>query len=131
MTEAKKLYKSDAKTALRARANNLRAILGGQISAFPELAIDLAPSSAANDTSFYEAGNICAKYYAANRVPSEAQLIGDLSAMLQLYDALIHGEATTNGAIPGTEGDEPPSMQFEDATQFRFHKRIERNASLS
>lgn len=35
MTEAKEHYKSDAKTALRARAGNFRAMLGGQVSRFP------------------------------------------------------------------------------------------------
>jgi 5-methylcytosine-specific restriction protein A len=130
MTEVKALYKSDAKTALRARAANYRAMLGNQIAHFPELVIDLAPSSASNDTAFYEAGNICAKYYAASKLPNEAELQGDLFAMLQLYEALILGE-TNNDTGNVLEGDEPPGMDYEDATRFRMHKRIERNAGLA
>lgn len=130
MTEAKQLYKSDAKTSLRARAANFRAILGKQILSFPEVTIDLAPTSPSNATAFYEAGNVCAKYYPADHLPSEAQLVSDLVTMVQLYSALIEGEtgsSTTNAA----EGDEPPNMHFEDASKWRLHKRIERNASLS
>ena len=130
MTEAKRTYKSDAKTALHARAVNYRAMLGNQIASFPELNIDLAPSTPANDTAFYEAGNICAKFYRAGQLPSETQLIGDLVTMVQLYEALITGE-TNSEASTIQEGDEPLEMHYEDATQFRMHKRIERNAGLS
>jgi 5-methylcytosine-specific restriction protein A len=130
MTEAKSLYKSDAKTALRARAANYRAMLGDQIASFPELTIDLAPSASTNDTAFYEAGNICAKFYRAGELPNEAQFVSDLSSMLLLYEALIAGE-TNNEANTIQEGDEPPEMHYEDATRFRMHKRIERNTGLS
>jgi 5-methylcytosine-specific restriction protein A len=130
MTEAKRLYKSDAKTALRARAMNYRAMLGNQITSFPELTIDLAPSEPSNDTAFYEAGNICAKFYPAKQLPSETQIINDLANMLQLYEALITA-VTSLEANTIQEGDEPPELHYEDATQFRMHKRIERNAKLS
>lgn len=130
MTEAKKLYKADAKTALKARATNYRAMLGSAISQFPELVIDLAPGGASNDTAFYEAGNICAKYYAIGHLPNEVELIGDLANMLTLYEALIRGE-TSSGTSTVIEGDEPPEMHYEDATRFRLHKRIERNTELA
>lgn len=135
MTEAKKLYKSDAKTALRARAANYRAMLGNQVNRFPERTIDLAPSAPSNDTAFYEAGNICAKYYPYEdhpntQLPNEEVLIGDLLAMIQLYEALIEGD-TNSDAGGAPEGDEPPELHFEDAGRFRMHKRIERNSGLS
>lgn len=129
MTEAKEHYKADAKTALRARAQNYRAMLGNQASHFPELDIDLAPASPGNDTAFYEAGNICAVYYPANSLPDEAKLIDDLKAMLGLYEALIQNETDADVSL-NNEGDTPSGLQYEDATQFRLHKRIERNAAL-
>ena len=89
MTEAKQEYKSDAKTALRARAANFRAILGSEVSGFSEKPIDLAPSSASNDTAFYEAGSILAKYYSADRLPQEEELTEDLQAVVNLYEALV------------------------------------------
>lgn len=130
MTEAKKIYKSDAKTALKARAANFRAMLGSQIVGFPELAIDLAPSSPSNDTAFYEAGNICAKYYPRDQLPNEAQLIADFTEMINLYEALIQSE-TNSDSVGTLEGDEPPEIHYEDASRFRMHKRIERNKKLS
>lgn len=131
MTEAKKLYKSDAKTALKSRAANYRAMLGKEISEYPEISIDLHPSDPANDTAFYEAGNICAKFYALGDLPNEVQLSRDLINMLKLYNLLVQGE--TNSEVSNTtfEGDEPPEMAYEDATRFRMHKRIERNAGLA
>jgi 5-methylcytosine-specific restriction protein A len=130
MTEAKKLYRSDAKTALRARAANYRAVLGKLISEFPEVSIDLLPGTPSNDTAFYEAGNICAKYYPIGEVPNEAQLIADLAGMVHVYETLIQGDSGS-GSIEAPEGDEPPEMDFEDASRFRLHKRIERNAGLA
>ncbi len=129
MTEAKDHYKADAKTALRARAQNYRAMLGNQTSRFPELTIDLSPASPGNDTAFYEAGNICAIYYPASSVPDEAKLVDDLKAMLGLYEVLIQGETDTDVSLDN-EDDTPANLQYEDATRFRMHKRIERNAAL-
>lgn len=130
MTEAKALYKSDAKTALKARAENFRAILGNSTGAFKDKVIDLAPSSPSNDTAFYEAGNILAKYYQLAAIPSEEILVNDLLEALTLYDDLMNGEAASEVETQ-IEGDEPESTQFEDATKFRLHKRIERNAKLA
>ena len=130
MTQAKEEYRSDAKTALKARAANFRAILGNQAAAFTELTIDLAPATPQNDTAFYEAGNILAKYYPAGQMPSGSSLTDDLFKMLQLYQALIEGDSGSGLAILA-EGDEPATLHYEDASKFRLHKRIERNSKLS
>lgn len=89
VTEAKELYKSDAKTALRARAQNYRAMLGRHVGTFTETEIDLAPSAPTNDTAFYEAGNICAKYYAGDGLPTDELLAQDLREMLEVYRILL------------------------------------------
>lgn len=130
MTEAKKLYKSDAKTALKSRAANFRAMLGKEIEDYPEQSIDLRPSSPGNDTAFYEAGSICAKFYARGHLPNESQLTLDLIKMLKLYELLIQGEINSEVNNTTLDGDEPPNIAYEDATRFRMHKRIERNVHL-
>lgn len=130
MTEAKKLYKCDAMTALRARSENFRAILGPNTGSFQEKTIDLAPSDKNNDTAFYEAGNIIAKYYPLASIPNEDELIIDLETVLALYDDLMNSE-TASEAESIVEGDEPENIHFEDATKFRVHKRIERNSKLA
>lgn len=129
MTEAKQHYQSDAKTALRARAANFRALLGDQVKRFPLLTIDLAPDSPTNDTAFYEAGNICAIYYPAKSIPDEETLVEDLRAMLRLYEALIVGQTASDLSVD-SEDDAPPDLHMEDASRFRMHKRIERNGAL-
>jgi 5-methylcytosine-specific restriction protein A len=130
MTEAKKLYKADAKTALKARSENYRAILGNQISLFPELIIDLFPSSFSNDTAFYEAGNICAKYYPLQKIPSEPELVEDLSKITSLYQSLIELETGAENNNEDLSNEFYVSQHEEDGTKFRLHKRIERNSTL-
>lgn len=131
MTEAKRLYRTDAKTALTSRSANFRAMLGRATSPFPENAIDLRPTAPTNDTAFYEAGNICAKFYAKNHLPSEEVLMRDVMTMVQLYSTL--SQAIMAGEVNSTtfEEDEPPQIAYEDATRFKLHKRIERNAKLA
>lgn len=129
ITEAKTFYRANAKTALKARSSNFRALLGSHLSGFTDLEINLAASSAGSDTAFYEAGNICAKFYPSGDLPSEDELVADLHAILHLYGRLI-SEAVNLEAGAVQEGDEPPGMHYEDAGRLRMHKRIERNARL-
>lgn len=130
MTEQKNQYKSDAKTVLKARAGNFRAILGPQTGKFKDIDINLAPSASSNDTAFYEAGNILARYYPKGSIPSDTALTEDLETVLALYDDLINGE-TAFEAETVVEGDEPENIRFEDASKLRLHKRIERNPKLA
>lgn len=128
MTEVKNTYKSDAKTALISRASNYRAMLGTKPGFLQE--IDLSPSSPSNDTAFYEAGSIYAKFYSKDKIPSEDQLIVDLHAIMELYEQL---KFTNDGGAkkPQLEDDAPPGLHFEDATRFRIHKEIDRNPALT
>lgn len=130
MTEQKTLYKADAKTILQAKAQNYRAILGGDIGRIVESRINLTPSSRLNDTSFYEAGNILAVFYPLNEIPVDSVLKSDLDFCMKLYSALIDGEAALE-AEAQIEGDEPVASSYEDATKLRIHKRIERNPKLA
>lgn len=130
MTEVRQHYKAGAKTALRARATNYRAMLGALPSRFSEISIDLAPSASTNDTAFYEAGNVVATYYPRAHIPEEASLITDLQSILDLYDRLISSDtASGNGGV--AEGDEPSELHYEDSSKFRMHRRIERNPALA
>lgn len=129
VTEAKLAYRSDAKSALRARAGNFRAILGSRAKGFESLAIDLSSRSPSDDTAFYEAGNICARYYSAEDLPSEEALASHLAKAVQLYDDLILGEIM-GGQGAEDEVDAPPRLSIEDAAKFRLHRRVERNAQL-
>ncbi len=130
MTEAKAHYKSDAKTALQAKAANFRALLGATWKRFPSVEIDLAPSASSNDTAFYEAANICATYYSKDDLPSEEVLVDDLNAMLRLYGQLYEAE-TVGGFSTESEADEPEDLLYEDLTRFRMHARLERSAKLT
>ena len=130
MTEQKELYKSDAKTALKAKAENFRAMLGPKTGGFNVNEIDLNPSAPSNDTAYYESGNIVAKYYPRDSIPNDEFLKKDLIQVLSLYDALLYGEAASESETI-IDGDEPENMHYEDAGKLRLHKRIERNPKLA
>ena len=70
MTQVREKYRANTKTTLRARSENFRAMLGTNINPFTTDAIDLAPSSSTNETSFYESGNICSIRYTVGNMRS-------------------------------------------------------------
>ncbi|WP_080572841.1 MrcB family domain-containing protein [Sphingobium yanoikuyae] len=126
MTEAKESYKSDAKSALRARAGDFRAKLGSDIGPFNIDPIDLAPSSKSNDTAFYEAANVCSIYYERGSIPSEEVLQHHLRSMISLYDRLINSDAVAEDLSPDTA----PGLFMEGGKVAKKHIRIERNRAL-
>jgi 5-methylcytosine-specific restriction protein A len=130
MTEVRESYKSDAKEALRSRAKDFRARLGKIADNFDQLSIDLKPSSPSNDSAFYEAGNIVAKFYPTENIPEEATLKDDFHEILVLYKHLIYGDPTLT-EIQNLEDDEQENKFFENPRDLRVHKRIERNRALA
>jgi 5-methylcytosine-specific restriction enzyme A len=126
MTEAKDRYRADAKTALRARAENFRAMLGPNIQPFTIDAIDLAPSNSNNDTAFYEASNICSVYYPVDDVPPETVLVSHLMQVLDLYQTLVEA----GGADEQSEQEELETF-YEGDGRVRIHLRVERNRKLT
>lgn len=55
--------------------------------------------------------------------------MSDLKGIVQLYSQLVHAEASADTSLDN-EDDNPPGLDYEDASRFRVHKRIERNATL-
>ena len=132
MTENKTLYKADAKTVLKAKAQNYRAMIGHNTGRFSYQDIDLAPSTASNDTAFYEAGNITSVYYSLQSIPDEETLINDLHNVLILYDQLLESEALQESEPTSDEVNILNSkIYIEDTTKLKLHKRIERNIKLT
>jgi 5-methylcytosine-specific restriction enzyme A len=92
-------------------------------------------------TRGYEAGSIAAVSYVAGVVPGELRLRSDLALFLELYRRLIEmndnlaednlpdGQETPDGLL-GKEGASAVQEALE-AKQLRWHRRAERNHSLS
>jgi 5-methylcytosine-specific restriction protein A len=129
VTDVREQYKSKVKDALKIRAADYRARLGKAAIQLPDQSIDLRPSSSANYSSDYEAGNIAASYYDATLLPSEDALVGDLRAVLTMYRQLTYSVgASSTGLI---EPEEQDNDVVEDYTAFKLHRSIERNPSLA
>ena len=130
VTEIRQKYQSEAKDALRAKAADYLAQIGSAPVGFTNDKIDLRPSSLQNLSAFYEAGNIFSKFYSADSIPENNDLIQDMKLMLSNYELLSYNETVPIG--PGLEEEDEQRAQFiEDLRVFRQHKRIDRNARLA
>ena len=131
VTEIKEKYKRDAKQVLKLKAEDYRAQLGTLSNNFNLIEIQLKHLETTKSplAGLYEAGNIFAKQYSSNNIPSDVQLHADISEILKIYETLSYNEG-----LPTTqaekENDEEQYTGFEELRKFRFHKRIERNIQL-
>ncbi len=128
VTEIRGKYQSKAKDALRTRAADFRAQLGGLAAGFPLAEVDLRPSSASNLSSFYEAGNICATFYDQGDLPPEGRMAADFRDMLRCYETLSYNETVPIGT---TSVEEDEEGLVEDLRKLKQHKRVERNSRLA
>ena len=132
VTEIKEKYQREARQVLKLKAEDYRAQLGSVPTNFSITEINLKNlnSTKTHLAGLYEAGNIIAKYYSSNNLPSDAQLHADVFEILKIYEALSYNEGLpTNQAEK--ENDEEKYKGFEELKKFRFQKRIERNVQLS
>ena len=134
VTDIKEKYKRDAKQVLRIKAEDFRAQLETIPHEFTEIEIEIErKNSKAPKTklaSFYAAGNIIAKYYSSEALPTDNQLRSDIIKLLKIYEVLSYNEG-----LPTTpaekENDDEKYGGIEELKKYRFHKRIERNIQLS
>jgi len=129
VTSLRKIYGSDAKEALRARAGDFLARLGSVPSNYIVGKIDLAVQQASSLGSFYEYGNVIAKYYAREDIPEDQLLEEDLKTFLQYY--LLLASKDLLPTVTTAEEEDEKSLDYEDLTRLKEHKRIERNRKLS
>ncbi|HIE80022.1 MAG TPA: DUF3578 domain-containing protein [Nitrospinaceae bacterium] len=92
VTEIKQKYKENPKEVLKIKASDFRAQIGGLPNRFPFTDIDLAKGTTTDLASFYEAGNIFAKYYEKEDLPTEEELILDFQDMMEHYRFLSSNE---------------------------------------
>ncbi|HEV8114048.1 MAG TPA: DUF3578 domain-containing protein [Planctomycetota bacterium] len=125
-----------ARALLRSRATILLARLVGVYERhFTAQPIRLIPRNNGSLLGLYQVGHVLGKRYLADRLPEEAALRADLSAMLDLYRiAIARGGASdlrqdsddfsdeSDAELPGT---------FEEGRRYRYHRRLERNSKLA
>ncbi len=119
ITQVKEDYKREANKVLKLRAEDYRAKLDLNYANFITK-IDLKSKSTL--ARFYEAGNIMAKYYDKNNLPSDSQLRTDIHDFLNYYEELTYLDSTFNN--------DESIVGFENK-QIRLHLRVERNTTLA
>ena len=129
VTTIRRVYGSDAKDALSARATDYIARLGLVDKSLIVGPINLKVSSTSSLGAFYEQGSICAKYYKRGEIPNDETLGNDLRELLKLYLLLATKDLVPSSA--STEEDDEVGLNTEDLTNLREHKRIERNRKLA
>jgi len=129
VTNARKQYGSETKSALRVRAADFVARLGPLASGLSIGEIDLAAGGAANLSAYYEAGNICSIYYPRDAVPPDGALEVDLKRFIELYFILVSRDPQLYERADAEEDE--ASLEEEDLRRLREHKRVERNRKLA
>jgi 5-methylcytosine-specific restriction protein A len=129
VTSIREEYKEDPKKVLKRRAADFRGKIGPLPANFSETEIDLAGDKHGL-SSYYEAGNICAHYYAKEALPSESELILDLKTLLEIYGDLSYRDTKENIETHVRDGGADEFRGIEDRSKVRLHKRIEGSAKL-
>ena len=125
VTDIRETHKENPKKVLQIRAADYRAQIGALPTRFPEIEIDLR-SGQSNLASFYEPGNICARFYSTEALPTEDELVTDLRSLLTTYQTLVDNDKTM-----GEEEEVLAGIGLEDLRRIRQHKRLERNRKLA
>ncbi len=114
----KENYKRETKNVLKIRAEDFRA----KIDINNEDLLQINLNSKTTNSKLYEAGNIIAKYYPAESLPSTETLRADILRYLSLYEELTFNDVQI---------DEKLELTAIEKKKYRLHFRIERNSSLS
>lgn len=125
-------YGGKARGILRARAAYARAQLDGQRDRFPLDKIKLTDEGTGR-ASFYEDGNMVARFYPRDAIPGDEDLEADLQAMVTLYDVLVARPDTPSNSSIKQDDDETPSQysKREDLRKYRLHRKLDRNRGLA
>jgi 5-methylcytosine-specific restriction protein A len=118
VTEIRENYKRDAIKVLQLRAEDFRAKLG--MKSGSNIQVKLFANT--TNAKMYEAGNIVAKYYPANDLPTSDIIRRDILSFLQMYDELAFND------IQFHESNEFTALEKK---QYRLHYRIERNNTIA
>lgn len=126
VTTVRDQYGAETRSALRTRALDFLAQLG-HAAPYIQGPIDLKATGGLGLD--YDAGSICALFYAHNALPSEQQLLDDLTKLLQIYFLLTDKEISHTSHTQ--REDDETELGDEDLRLVRTHKRIERNQKLA
>ena len=89
ITDIQEEYDNKAISNLVEHAENFRKKIGNNTKVYDRLLKSISLGTG-NDAPLYEAGNIYAKYYTLDDLPSEEVIISDLNEFLLLYHQLIN-----------------------------------------
>ena len=131
VTLIEKKYKKKTKSVLKQNAEDFRVKIGAYSNRFNDkpIILGILPTTKSKIPELYETGNIISKYYPADGHLNEEELKEDLLALLSIYNRIPIEELDDH--VAREEDFEIDFGGEEDPSRFKFHKRIERNASLA
>ncbi len=130
-TDLRKQYKASVEEVLQIQARDMAARVDKYPPQFLPGPIQLSKSGGL--TRGYELGSALAVFYARGAIPVEDVLQADLRTMLDLYQRVIASKALAPTSPTDDDSDLPPEVRSleEDLTNYRLHKRIERDAKIA
>ncbi len=117
VTEARENYKRETKDVLKLKAEDYRAKIN-----YKDELLNIHLNSNTTNAKLYEAGNILAKYYPAQELPSDKAFKRDILLFLNYYEQLIFND---------THFENENKLTAFENKQYRLHFRIERNSNIS
>ena len=129
-TDLRNKFKNKANAVLKERSDDFRTKLNSLTQIHEDLleSIDLSVENSPN-APFYESGNIYAKYYNLNDLPSEEKLDSDLKGILNLYDLLLENYKHLT-IIENKKGIEKNQAKFLEIFKKRTDKIIKSKAGF-
>lgn len=114
---------------LRERAALIRMRVHDFASGFDAAPINLPATKSSNLPGDYMAGHAFGRAYSLQTLPSESVLQADVQRIVRAYDALTHRGGVSASIVEeeDTDGD-GPELSITEKKQYKYHKRIERNA---
>lgn len=124
-----------ARRELASLVSLIRRSLPSWRDSFPEETIHLEPDSPTSRAAFYEHGHAFGVTYQLDQLPGETTLRDDLRRMVDLYRRLTAsvGDELEYRTAPRDElaGRAEDEGGWEHPTQYRLHRRVERNRKLA
>ncbi|MFV0468125.1 MAG: MrcB family domain-containing protein [Dysgonomonas sp.] len=126
VTDVYENYKKEVKAVLINKANDYR----DRLIYNEKDRIEINLGSRARLPSWYEKGNILARYYKRELLPDDEVLISDFEDFFQYYKSLVYNDSTNTLVDSNLKGEENQD-QVEETKRRRLHEKFDRKGDTS
>lgn len=127
VTDVYENYKKEVKTVLVNKANDYR----NRLIYNEKDKIEINLESCSRLPSWYEKGNILARYYKRESLPDDTVLMNDFEYFIQYYKSLVYNDNTNITLVDSSLTEEENRDQIEENKKKRLHEKFDRRGDTS